>query len=53
MSNFINNIIDDPFCPKGTFYVLEKDKLAFLSYGSTSHIDQNVNGTEPGRADPL
>jgi hypothetical protein len=53
MSNFLKNIVDDPFCPKGVFYILEREKLAFLSYGSTSHIDSNTNGTEPGRSDPL
>lgn len=48
-TNFIENIIDDPYCPKGQFYVLDTDTVEFWSYTNTEYVDDGVAGNEPGK----
>ena len=52
-TNYIENIIDDPYCPKGKFYVLDKDSVEFWSYTNTEFIDNGVAGNNPGKQDVL
>lgn len=51
-TNYIDNIIDDPYCPKGVFYVLEKDQLKLLSY-TNDVIEDGVTANNPGKTDPM
>lgn len=52
-TNFIENIVDDPYCPKGTFYVLDKDAVELWSYTNTEYVDNGVAGNNPGKQDVL
>lgn len=48
-TNFIENIVDDPYCPKGQFYVLDKDTVEMWSYTNTEYIPDGVEANEPGK----
>lgn len=48
-TNYIENIVDDPYCPKGQFYVLDSDTVELWSYTNTEYVDDGVAGNEPGK----
>lgn len=48
-TNFIENIYDDPYCPKGQFYVLDKDVIELWSYTNTDIKDDGVVANEAGK----
>lgn len=51
-TNYIENIYDDPFCPKGRAYVLEAEAIKFWSYSNADKVlDTGVAGNEPGTMD--
>lgn len=52
-TNWIENIVDDPYCPLGKFYVLDKDSVEFWSYTNTDFIDNGIAGNNPGKQDVM
>lgn len=53
-TNFVENIIDDPFCPKGKFYVLEKKALEYFIYTNEDKIvNDGVSGNDAGKVDDI
>jgi hypothetical protein len=52
-TNFIESIVDDPYCPKGRFYVLDTEYVALWSYTNVDKIDDGVAGNNPGKQDPM
>jgi hypothetical protein len=52
-TNYIENVIDDPYCPKGTFYILDSGAVEFDTYTNTDKVDDGVAGNEPGKPDPM
>lgn len=52
-TNFFESVIDTPYCPKGTFYVLDSDAIELATYTNTDKINDGVTDNEPGKADPL
>lgn len=52
-TNYIENIIDDPYCPKGKFYILSSDSVEMWSYTNTEKINDGVAENNPGKADPM
>lgn len=52
-TNFIDVIYDDPYCPKGKFYVLDKSGIEFWLYTNAEiATSDGVAGNEPGKEDP-
>ena len=53
-TNYIENIIDDPYCVAGRFYVLSSDAVEFWAY---TNVDKVVNDgiaeNNPGKQDPM
>lgn len=48
-TNYVENIYDDPFCPKGRFYVLDADTIKFWCYTNADKVmDVGVSGNEAG-----
>lgn len=48
-TNYIENIYDDPFCPKGRAYILEADAIKFWSYSNADKaMDTGIAGNEAG-----
>lgn len=52
-TNYIENIVDDPYCPKGRFYVLDDEYVALWSYTNTEKVDDGIDGNNPGKQDPM
>lgn len=51
-TNFIENIIDDPFCPKGKFYILDKDAVEYFVYTNAEKvISDGISDNNPGKQD--
>ena len=51
-TNFIDSVVDTPYCPKGTFYVLDKGVIELATYTNTEKVADGVPGNEPGKPDP-
>ena len=53
-TNYIENCIDDPYCPKGRFYVLSSDAVEFWGYTNADKVvNDGVEGNNPGKQDPM
>lgn len=52
-TNYIENIVDDPLCPKGRGYILDKSAVEIWSYTNAEKIADGVEGNNPGKADPM
>ena len=52
-TNYIENIVDDPYCPKGRFYILDTEYVALWSYTNTDKVNDGVEGNNPGKQDPM
>ena len=50
-TNYIDNIYDDPYCPKGKFYILDKDVVELWAYTNTDELSDGVAGNQPGKPD--
>ena len=53
-TNYVENIIDDPYCVKGRFYVLSSDAVEFWSYTNVDKaLNDGIEGNNPGKQDPM
>lgn len=52
-TNFIENIVDDPYCPKGEFFILDSTAVEFDTLTNTDKIDDGIAGNNPGKPDPM
>ena len=53
-TNYVENIIDDPYCVKGRFYVLSSDAVEFWGYTNVDKaLNDSVEGNNPGKQDPM
>lgn len=52
-TNAIDNIIDDPYCPQGKFYVLDSDTVEFWAYTNAEQaVTDGIAANEAGKPDP-
>jgi len=52
-TNYIENIVDDCYCPRGRFYILDTEYVALWSYTNTDKISDGVEGNNPGKQNPM
>ena len=52
-TNYIENIIDDPLCPKGRGYILDKSAVEIWSYTNAEKVNDGIEGNNPGKQDPM
>ena len=50
-SNWVDNVIDSPYCPKGKAYILSSDTIELWTYTNAEKINDGVAGNEPGKPD--
>jgi len=50
-TSFVENVLDDPYCPKGKAYILDSKVLSFISLSNAKMIDDGVAGNTPGSPD--
>ena len=48
-STWVENVYDDPFCPKGKCYILDTDVIEFVGLSnSETPLDDGIAGNDPG-----
>lgn len=52
-TNWIDNIYDDPYCPKGKFYILDSNYVEFFVYTNAEKVNDGIADNEPGKPDPM
>ena len=52
-TNYIDNIIDDPYCPRGVVYVLDSTAVELWSYTNVEKKNDGIEGNNPGKQDPM
>lgn len=52
-TNYIENVIDDPYCPKGEFFILDSTSVEFNTLTNTDKIDDGIAGNNAGKPDPM
>lgn len=52
-TNYIENIIDDPYCPKGKAYILDSTAVELWSYTNVEKLDDGIIGNNAGKQDPM
>ena len=52
-TNYVENIIDDPYCPKGEFFILDSTAVEFDTLTNTDKVEDGVAGNNPGKSDPM
>ena len=50
-TNWLDNVIDSPYCPKGRAYVLSSDTIEMWTYTNADKIADGVSGNEAGKPD--
>lgn len=51
-TNFIDNIIDDPYCPEGKFYIIDKADVELWAYTNAETVQADgIEGNNPGKQD--
>lgn len=48
-TSWVDNVYDDPYCPKGVFYILDKDAVEYWTYTNAEKINDGVSGNNPGK----
>ena len=48
-TNWLENVVDSPYCPKGTAYILSSDTIALWTYTNADKIADGVSGNEAGK----
>ena len=52
-TNFIDVVYDDPYCPKGKFYILDKAAVELWAYtNAETPVADGVSGNNPGKQNP-
>lgn len=50
-TNWVENVIDSPYCPKGTAYILDSNAIELWTYTNADKVRDGVTGNEAGKAD--
>lgn len=50
-TNYLENVIDSPYCPKGTAYLLSMDTIKLWTYSNADKIVDGVEGNQAGKPD--
>lgn len=51
-TNYVENIIIDPYCPKGEFFILDSTAVEFDTLTNTDKVDNDVADNNPGKLVP-
>jgi len=50
-TSWLENVYDDPYCPRGVAWILDKETIEFVTYSNTEKvISDGITGNEPGAA---
>lgn len=51
-TSWVDNVYDDPYCPKGVFYVLDADGVELFAYTNSEIAHDGLTNNEPGKQNP-
>lgn len=52
-TNWIDNIMDSPYVPRGKFYILDKSAIEYFVYTNADTVKDGIAGNEPGKQDVM
>jgi hypothetical protein len=52
-TNYVENVIDDPYCPKGEFFILDSTAVEFNTFTNTDKVEDGIANNNPGKPDPM
>lgn len=50
-TNYIENIVDDPYCPKGKAYILDSEAVELWTYTNAEAVEDGIANNNPGKQD--
>lgn len=52
-TNYVENVIDDPYCPKGEFFILDSTAVEFDTLTNTDKVADGIADNNAGKPDPM
>lgn len=52
-TSWVENVIDDPYCPKGQFYILDSTSVEFDTLTNVDKVSDGIANNEAGKPNPL
>lgn len=52
-TNWIDNVFDSPYCPKGKFYIIDKSAIEYFVYTNDDSVKDGIAGNQPGKQDVM
>lgn len=52
-TSWVDNIYDDPYCPKGKFYILDSAYVEYFVYTNAEKVNDGIADNEPGKPDVM
>lgn len=49
-TSYIEYVVEDPYCPQGVAWALDKDTWEFVALSNTAPLDDGIRDNEPGTA---
>lgn len=49
-TSWLDKVIDDPYCPQGTAYILDEEVIEFAALSNTQMLDDGIPNEQPGTA---
>lgn len=50
-TSWVDNVYDDPYCPAGKFYILDRTGIEYWTYTNVEKVNDGVAGNNPGKQD--
>lgn len=50
-TSWVDNVYDDPYCPAGKFYILDKTGIEYWTYTNADKVSDGISGNNPGKQD--
>lgn len=52
-TNYIENIVDDPYCPEGQFFILDSTAVEFDTLTNVEKVNDGIPNNDAGKPDPM
>lgn len=48
-TSWVDNVYDDPYCPKGVFYILDSNAVEYWTYTNADKVNDGIADNNPGK----
>lgn len=52
-TNWIDNVYDSPYVPRGKFYIIDKSGIEYFVYTNADSVKDGISGNQPGKQDVM